>query len=427
MNLLYHIIRCGGYFGIAIGIWAVAAEPTGDLCDTTNRISPIEAARQIDRWKPESLLAGSDTAHFGLSHYSEVHRTAIIPRLGAVVPLERAIDPQIGEIQFNGALGEMKLSKYLYDPRSKVQGVIVIKNGTILYEAYPGMRSLDMHLWMSITKTAASLVVRLLEEEGKIDADLPLDLYLPWLKQSGWEGVKIIDALDMMTGMDILETRLKPDSIYMRTHLAGIGASYLGDIETIREVLRSAKKIRKPGTVFEYGSPVSLLLAELAEAVTDKRWSDLFAEYVWSHLSVEGDMQIGVSPDGLALVDKTSASRLRDLARYGMLYTPSWQKASRKSIISKEYLNRLQHGRSPEAFEAGGHKAYNLKRFAEAPIANGYQWDAVFADGDLWKSGLWGQGLYISPSRDLVVAFFGAAPNDLAGYARAIARSIPPN
>ena len=40
-----------------------------------------------------------------------------------------------------------------------------------------------------------------------------------------------------------------------------------------------------------------------------------------------------------------------------------------------------------------------------------YQWDAVWADGDFFKYGFRGQGLYISPTRDLVVAFFGRRAN----------------
>ena len=35
------------------------------------------------------------------------------------------------------------------------------------------------------------------------------------------------------------------------------------------------------------------------------------------------------------------------------------------------------------------------------------QWDYVLEDGDFFKGGYGGQGLYISPARDLVIAFFG--------------------
>jgi CubicO group peptidase (beta-lactamase class C family) len=59
---------------------------------------------------------------------------------------------------------------------------------------------------------------------------------------------------------------------------------------------------------------------------------------------------------------------------------------------------------------------------------NSYQWDFVMDDGDFFKGGYGGQGLYISPSRDLVVAFFGTFDENHKGQemtriARQLAKS----
>ena len=50
----------------------------------------------------------------------------------------------------------------------------------------------------------------------------------------------------------------------------------------------------------------------------------------------------------------------------------------------------------------------------------------VFADGDIYKSGFQGQGLYVSPETDTVVVFFSTTYNDLPAYARAIVKSGRP-
>jgi CubicO group peptidase (beta-lactamase class C family) len=142
-------------------------------------------------------------------------------------------------------------------------------------------------------------------------------------------------------------------------------------------------------------------------------------------MNVEGDMLMGVTPDGLALSHGLAITRLRDLARYGMLYTPSWNKAARERIVSTAYLAELQKGGNPDAYRSGDNIERQIKRFGEAPLSFHWQWDAVFADGDLWKSGFQGQGLYVSPKRDLVVVFFSTTYNNLPGYARAIAKSLP--
>ena len=57
-----------------------------------------------------------------------------------------------------------------------------------------------------------------------------------------------------------------------------------------------------------------------------------------------------------------------------------------------------------------------------------HQWDFVMEDGDFYKGGYGGQGLYISPSRDLVIAFFGTLDEDgqssqMTQVARQLAKS----
>ena len=58
-------------------------------------------------------------------------------------------------------------------------------------------------------------------------------------------------------------------------------------------------------------------------------------------------------------------------------------------------------------------------------ISNSRQWDAVWPDGDFWKAGIQTQAFYVSPDRDLVIAFFSTnVPDDsLHRYLRPIATS----
>jgi hypothetical protein len=62
----------------------------------------------------------------------------------------------------------------------------------------------------------------------------------------------------------------------------------------------------------------------------------------------------------------------------------------------------------------------------ETKLTNRYQWDAVFPDGDIYKKGVGGQRLYISPARDVVVAYFctGDGENEEETMARAIAKHL---
>ncbi len=61
------------------------------------------------------------------------------------------------------------------------------------------------------------------------------------------------------------------------------------------------------------------------------------------------------------------------------------------------------------------------------PSSNHWQWGGIFDDGDFWKGGAYGQGLYVSPGKDLVIAWFWATlkAEDMTQYARQIAISTP--
>ncbi len=57
-------------------------------------------------------------------------------------------------------------------------------------------------------------------------------------------------------------------------------------------------------------------------------------------------------------------------------------------------------------------------------LANRYQWDIVFPDGDLYKGGVGGQGIYVSPSADAVVVWFSTGHQLEEVLAHAIANSL---
>ncbi len=87
-------------------------------------------------------------------------------------------------------------------------------------------------------------------------------------------------------------------------------------------------------------------------------------------------------------------------------------------------LASIQNGCRAEIFNKGHLGPSMTKRFHEAPKCNSWQWDVVFNDGDIYKSGLMGQGIYISPSRDLTIVWFSAdKAASITGYSRAIATS----
>ena len=98
---------------------------------------------------------------------------------------------------------KMTLAEYVNDPG--VDGLLILHKGQIVFEAYPRMLDTDKHLQMSVSKTFVATLIAILEDNGKIDISKPIDSYLPKLAGSGWEGVPVIDVLDMASGIGCLE------------------------------------------------------------------------------------------------------------------------------------------------------------------------------------------------------------------------------
>jgi CubicO group peptidase (beta-lactamase class C family) len=360
-------------------------------------------------------------------HWEEFVPHNLVRRAGPVSALTYALEARIGEVSAESSLGNLTLDQLLDDPRSRVQGFLVVKDGTVLYEKYPGMLEDDHHLWFSTSKTLAGLLVGLLEADDKIDVERSVDYYMPELAATHWKGIRVIDILDMASGLDLVENEQSRTSA-----MSSVGSFFrieLGDTSSLGErtsdqILFAVGAKSAPGEVFEYSSLNTKMLGLLAERVSGKRLADLLSERVWSKLGAEGDAQIGVNLEGGAAIYGMMSSRLRDKARYGMLYTPSWDKVASEQVIPRKLVERIQQGCRPELYRQAA-----LSRAAHDPQeesrCNSRQWDAVFQDGDMYKGGARGQGLYVSPARNVVVVWFSTtSESGWMNYARAIARLL---
>lgn len=391
-----------------------AAEAKAPVAIARTGFTPSQARKFRERYSYEQVISAGDVSLFHFLNLGIWLPTAMVSRQGGVVDLATAIDPKVGQTRVANATGGVDLSAYLRSTASRAQGMVVVHKGRFVFEDYPGMRPSDFHVWMSVAKTTASLVVRLLAEEGKVDVEKPIDSYMPALRNTEWAGV-----IENQAG------RENPRSAITRYNLAASGEKNAdGEKESLFELIRSAKRSGPAGKAFEYSSINTTLLALLAETVENKRWSDICQQRVWSKMTVEGDLQVWIAPDSTPLPHGLVASRLRDMARYGMLYTLSWHKAARERIVSQAYVRQIQEGGRKEIFLRGDIGNHLTTAFfpASPPSANHWQSDAVWRDGDFYKGGVYGQGLYVSPAKDLVIVWFSTAmSNDLTQYARRIA------
>ena len=367
-----------------------------------------------------------EDASYYLLRTAELFPHAVIHRAGPISALPEAPRPELGAVEATAATGRTTLDALV--ERGPVAGFLVVHRGEVVYERYPRMRPFDRHLCWSVTKTFPAALVAMLEAEGRVDVREPVEAYLPGLAGTAWAGTPVVDILDMASGIDCPEVDVddaytNPSSRFY-PYEAALGL-LPSDAETPRlphDYIATLKRSRPSGEAYEYTSVNTFVLGWLVEELMGQPFAEVVGERIWRRMGAEADAAIIVSPAGVAVTHGGISATLRDLARWGMLHTPGWSRVAVEPVLPDAYLTVIREGGRPAIFDRAGQGREMIRLLGgERPRHNTYQWDFVMEDGDHYKSGFRGQGLYVSPSRDLVAAWVGTQEVGQVAFARALA------
>ncbi|WP_299694001.1 serine hydrolase [uncultured Vibrio sp.] len=366
---------------------------------------------------------------FAWQNLSRFYPTAQIERDGPVYPLPHRLDPNIGSLSAT-VHGEHKtLNEHL--DSYPVDAFLVVKSGNIVFERYNTMRKTDKHNWFSNSKITVGIELAKLVHEGKVNPNAPVSTYIPELKGSDWDTVSVLDTANMATGLNATEhdepeddSRINPDQPWFKWAVA-IGLFEGEGKQTPLEVLAEMKRRAPGGKTFEYNSINTFVLSRIIENVRGLPMNEIVSRDMWQKMGANNDAYTVVSPKGgYPLMFFSMNTTIEDMVKFGMLLTPSATKLG-DGAVSQEVIKLIQDSGRPEAY-AGGYVGKSMINtfYHDSHIKNGYQFDAIFEDGDLFKGGVGGQGVYISPDKDLVIAFFSTSDgkNQEETYAREIAR-----
>lgn len=335
-------------------------------------------------------------------HASELFPTVEVYRNGPVRDLEYAFMDEVADAAVETPDGPMPFSKFIHSDHSTTMGVVILHKGKIVFESYPRMQEYEKPIYWSTAKIFTGAVIRLLEERGQVDVSKPIEHYVPRLAESVFAGTTVRNVLDMALGVDCREEYEDRDSCYYRYSMA-IGDGFRSedapdnpyDFMTTVKVERNAEQ----GENFVYSGATTFLLQWLIEEVTGFPFQDSVTKEFWQHIGAENDAEFIAYRYGIALAHGGFMAKTRDLARFGLLYTPSYTIVSDKKIISDEHIDLLLYGGRP-------HLLQNAGLPEDSPVKhNVYQWDNVDSHGYIYKGGWGGQGLIVNPEKDVVAVF----------------------
>lgn len=382
------------------------------FAQTYDGFSNEEIQSVFMQWNLDNWDDGGEISRYIFLNMSEFWTNAMIRREGNIKSLKVDYRKEIKEFIVTSKLGELTLHDYVNNSE-KVDGMIILQGDRIVYEAYPRMFPDDRHLYWSVSKVFASTLIAILEDRKQLEVTKPIEHYLPELKGSGWENVPVIDILDMASGIDCREwvdgAFENPETCYYQFEAAlGFLKRTEKSADNAFEHIKTLSSAKPAGKVFEYTSVNTFVLSCLIERITGLSYAENIEREIWRKIGAESDAFItqinntGISHAGIN-------STLRDLARFGYMFLTDGRSGD-NTFVSNEYFDKIQKQGRPHLVTAFGSEKYTLDK--EVVHHNTYQWDKVMKDGDFYKGGFSGQGLYISPSRNLVIAFFGTAAED---------------
>jgi CubicO group peptidase (beta-lactamase class C family) len=295
---------------------------------------------------------------------------------------------------------EFEFNTQKYIDSSYTQGLLFIQNDTIQYENYwRGQQEDTKHISWSMAKSYVSALFGIAIEEGYIkNINQTVDEYLPELKGSGYDNVKIKDVLQMSSGVKFNEDYSDPKSDINRYWE---GFVFGGSQDEFAATLENE---RPPGTYNKYVSIDTHVLGMIIVKATGKSLTDYLEEKIWKPIGNEYDAYWLSDEYGMEQANGGLNAALRDFAKLGRLYLnkgnwegnqivpPNWIE---KSItITEEHL-------MPQS-ENSAHKG----------VGYGYQWwipDGT--EGEFMAIGVFNQYIYVNPTTNTIIVKNSANKN----------------
>lgn len=264
-----------------------------------------------------------------------------------------------------------------------VAGLIILQNGEIRLERYAQGHSASQ-LWpsLSVAKSVTSTLAGIAIHEGFIHSvnDYVTE-YLPDLKGSAYDSVKVVHLLTMTTGIRWNENYTDPNSDIIRISTDSIESGLNATVSYMRRLPAEAV----PGEKFLYSTGQTHLLGVLISAATRQTLSEYLSSKIWAPYGMEQAAIWSLDRTGQEMGGCCLQMTLRDFARFGQ-FVLEGGRIHGESIVPTDWFSKATQIQVP-LWPGGGY---------------GYGW-WIFNNYSFEALGIYGQMIYIDPSRKLVV------------------------
>lgn len=365
--------------------------------------SPPPADKQV-RFDDGSMWAFPRT-RWAFSHWRELVPTAPILRgTSAPSPLPRAERADLDKISFTTLDGQPMTWGDAFDANF-TDGIIVLHRGRIVYERYAGaLKPEGQHLAFSVTKSFTGTLAEILIHEGKLDPSRTMASYVPELAQSGFGDATVRQVMDMRTAIAFNEDYTSlglndPTKMMIAGGMVPAPPGFKGADGNFAFAASLAKSGQHGGD-FVYRTPNTMALQWVVERAGGAPLATQI-QRLWSSMGMEQDAYIAVDRLGTAAGGAALSASLRDMARIGEMIRlgGKWNgkqvlpAAVTKAILTPGDVAAFANTKYP-GLEGGSYRSQWWHR----------------GTGQTMAVGVHGQGIYIDPKAEIVIARFASHP-----------------
>lgn len=344
------------------------------------------AAKQAELPKAAEMLRWTGDAQVdGFRNIDRIFPVRIVKRGANVRALPRADRQITPAINYDGAT--VSIDDYM--ARARVSGLLVVSHGRIVLEKYGlGQKPADRWISFSVAKSVTSTLLGAAIKDGKIKSvDDLVTTYVPELKGSAYDGVTLRHVLAMRSGAQWNEDYTDPNSDVgqLATSMAeNKGASLV-------KMMDGRARAAEPGSRFLYSTGESNMVGLIVSRAVGEPLADYLSRKLWAPYGFESDAS-WLTDGGVEVGGCCINMTLRDYGRLGQFMLDGGM-AGDQSLLPADWLTDATRSHSGPG---------------ETPY--GYQW-WIPARGTYAALGIFGQAIYVDPSKQLVVVQIAAWPN----------------
>lgn len=272
-----------------------------------------------------------------------------------------------------------------YMAEQRAAGLVIVQDGKVRFERYGlGFDAKGRWTSFSVAKSFTSTLVGAAIKDGAIHSlEDKVSQYIPDLGGSAYDAVSVRQLLTMSSGVRWNEDYEDPHADVGKFNDAVPDPGVDATVSYMRKLPRA----HPPGVVWHYNTGETNLIGVLVSSATGKTLSAYLQEKIWQPAGMEAPATWLLSQTGHEIGGCCLQAATRDYARFGLFVLANGQ-AGGKQIVPVDWYAQATH---------------KQKDIGDPGKGYGFQW-WTYDDGSVAAQGIFGQGIFIDPKRQLVIA-----------------------